>query len=268
VIPSTSTANSVPVRRAVVPAGTPPAVVAEKSAAPAVKDHFEPVATTPAVTTQPDLTAPLTRALFLLSSEFEKNPELRGPLVALATKEFAKSPEAMALFRQVMPYLESSAVKLGTQIGAPVVANVAKSALPLVADGQMVQALLKGASEIGGVNGRRLVGAALRGLSKGTGVGGAAAELAATGARIAANVPALGGLAGGVAKALPVIGNAANVLAVGRSLKALHDAHNNKAPEGHLAGRWLHLAATVTACFIPPASALAIAIDVKDAVAR
>lgn len=213
------------------------------------------------------LTPALNRAFFTLAKTIESE-DAAGPLAQAAIREFVKSPEAMAAFQQAIPYLESSAAAIGSKVGAPQIGKAAASALPLVANGQTVKALLKAAHEVGGPNGRRLVGAALRGLNSGKGMAGAAAELSATAAKIAAKAPALGAAAGGVAKALPVIGNAVNIVAVGASLKSLYDSIRDPAvTKGGVMARVVHVAATVCGCFIPPAALVAAAIDVKQAVA-
>ena len=227
-----------------------------------------PEVKTPPTGTQDAVAPAMTRAFFTLAKQFE-GEEAAGPLAQAAMREFVKSPEALAAFKQALPYLESGAVAVGSKLGAPQIGKAATSALPLLANGQTVKALLKASYEVGGPNGRRLVGAALRGLSSGKGMAGAAAELGATAAKVAAKAPALGAAAGGVAKALPVIGNAVNVLAVGASLKALYDGIRDPAlGKGHVFSRLMHLAATITGCFIPPAAAVAVAIDVKQAVSK
>lgn len=220
----------------------------------------------PKTGTQDAVAPAMTRAFYTLAKTLESE-EAAGPLAQAALREFAKSPEAMAAFKQAMPYLESGAVAVGTKLGAPQIGKLATSTLPLLANGQTVKALLKAGAEVGGPNGRRLVGAAIRGLNSGKGMAGAAAELGATAAKVAAKAPALGAAAGGVAKALPVIGNAANVIAVGASLKALYDGVRDPAmTKSHVLSRVMHLAATITGCFIPPAALVAAAIDVKQAV--
>jgi len=215
-----------------------------------------------------DTVAPaLQRALYTLASKVETG-DAASAVATEAMREFVKSPEAMAAFKNVMPYLESGAIALGNKVGVAQIGKVASSALPLVADGKMVKALLKAATEVGGPNGRRMMGALLRGLNSGKGVAGAAAELSATAAKIGAKSGALGATATkGLSKALPVVGNALNVLAVGASLKALYDAVvHGPATKGQICSRVLHTAATVTGCFVPPAAAVAAAIDVKDIV--
>ena len=233
------------------------------------KDDFGKLSGETVTSTTPKadtVTPALNRAFFTLAKTLETE-DLAGPLAMQAAREFAKSPEAMAAFKQAIPYLESGAVSLAGKVGAPVIANVAKSALPLVANGQTVKALLKAAYEVGGPNGRRLVGAALRGLNAGKGMSGAAAEIAATAAKIGAKAPALGAVAGGLGKALPVIGNALNVVAVAASVKDLcQTAFDPTKTKGQKLAQVLHLAATITGCFIPPAAAVAVAIDVKKAV--
>lgn len=222
----------------------------------------------PETGTQDAVAPAMTRAFFTLAKQFETE-DAAGPLAQAAMREFAKSPEALAAFKQALPYLESSAVAVGSKLGAPQIGKAATSALPLLANGQTVKALLKASYEVGGPNGRRLVGAALRGLNSGKGMAGASAELAATAAKIAAKAPALGAAAGGVAKALPVLGNALNIVAVGTSLKALYDGIRDPGlTKGHVFSRVMHLAATITGCFIPPAAAVAVAIDIKQAVSK
>ncbi|MBL8950231.1 MAG: hypothetical protein JNK82_05620 [Myxococcaceae bacterium] len=216
-----------------------------------------------------DAVAPaLNRAFFTLASKIETG-DAAANIAAEAAREFAKSPEAMAAFKHALPYLEAGAVKLGSKVGVEAIGKVATNALPLLADGKMVKALLKAGQEVGGPSGRRLVGAAIRGLNTGKGMAGASAEVAATAAKIGAKSGALGGTAAkGLSKALPVVGNALNVLAVGSSLKALYDAVvHGPATTGQICSRVLHTAATVTGCFIPPVGAVAVAIDVKDIVA-
>lgn len=246
---------------------------ATTAAAPVTQKKADGVDQTAAHSTVPaakfnDAVAPaLQRALYTLASKAETG-DAASAIAAEAAREFAKSPEAMAAFKHVMPYLESGAIALGNKVGVAQIGKVASSALPLVADGKMVKALLKAAFEVGGPSGRRMMGAILRGLNSGKGVAGAAAELSATAAKIGAKSGALGVTATkGLSKALPVVGNALNVLAVGASLKALYDAVvHGPATKGQICSRVLHTAATVTGCFVPPAAAVAAAIDVKDIV--
>lgn len=202
----------------------------------------------------------VTRALLSLSEA--TGAGLSREVALEAAREFISSPEAMTAFRHAMPYLTSSAGAVAGATGT----NLAKTVLPLLSEGKAVRAVLDGAAALGGPQARRLVGAAIRGLNTGGGMAGAAAELAATSAKMAAKSGALGSAAGLVGKALPVVGNGFNLLALGGSLKALKDVMGDpSASTGTKLSRVLHVAATVTACFVPPAALVAAGIDVATA---
>lgn len=209
----------------------------------------------------------VTRALTAIATQLELGGDAQS-VVMEAAREFAGSPEAMAAFKQALPFLEKNAVDLGNKSGAPLVGQVAAGALPLLASGENVKAVLKVAGDVAGPEGRRLVGAALRGLNSGKGVAGATAEVAATAAKMGAKWGALGSFGKGLAQALPVLGNAMNLMSLGSSLKGIYDAVRGGGSAGQILARCLHLGATVTGCFIPPAAHAATAIDVASAFTR
>ncbi|MFL5320717.1 MAG: hypothetical protein ACJ790_13735, partial [Myxococcaceae bacterium] len=148
--------------------------------------------------------------------------------------------------------------------------KIAKAALPFAVDGKMTKALLEVGMQVGGRDGKRLVAAAMRGMKAG-GLSHSAAEVAATAAKIGAKTGGKGFLATlgkGLGKALPVIGNATNILSVAGSLKSL--IHALRDPNASLADKLaecLHLATTVTGCFIPAVGIAGdVAMTAKDVV--
>ena len=224
--------------------------------------------TTASTTPKADTVMPaLQRAMFTLAKTLDSDEEGAAKIARQMVAEFSKSPEAMAAFKQMIPHFADGADKLGAKLGTQVLGGVARSALPLIAEGKVVRAILSVGYEIGGVNGRRLVGAVLRGLNSGKGAAGVAADVTATAARIGAKAPALGKVAGGLGKALPFIGNAANVLGLIFSVKALYEtATNPEKTKGAVGAQVVHLACTVGGCFVPPLALGATAIDVGSAV--
>lgn len=207
----------------------------------------------------------VTRAMMSLANQLELGGNAKG--VALeAAKEFAGSPEAMAAFKKVIPFLEKNAVELGKKVGAPVLGKVGTGTLPLLADGELIKATLKVASDVGGPGGRRLVGAAMRGLNSGNGVMGAVSEMMATSAKMGVSSGAVGeGAKQFLAQAMPVLGNGLNLLALGSSVKQLASTFKEGGTWGQRLARGLHLAATITGCFVPPVGLAAAAIDLGSA---
>lgn len=178
-----------------------------------------------------------------------------------AMKTFAASPEMMAAFKHAQPMLLAAAET--AHLG-----KIARAALPFAVDGKMTKALLEVGMQVGGRSGKRLVAAAIRGMKSG-GLSHSAAEIAATTAKIGAKAGGKGFLATvgkGLGKALPIIGNAANILAVASSLKGLIDVlRDPNASPGDKLARVLHLATTVTGCFIPAVGVVGdVAMTAKD----
>ncbi len=244
---------------------TPPSqgITASASPAPAARvdastrlakaDGFEnvPNVKAPSAEPPPDTAGPsVLRALFATASRIQDG-EVAGKTAVEAAKVLMASPEMFAAFKHALPALESAATAIN-----PAVGKVAKAALPLVANGETTKALLKIAGEAAGPSGRRLVGAALRGLHQG-GLANASAEVAATAAKLGMKAGAAGGVLGGVAKGLgkaaPLVGNAANLLCVGTSIAGLLKSFKDPgASLGMKLAHALHLAASVAGCFIPP----------------
>ncbi|MBI3184834.1 MAG: hypothetical protein HYZ28_22070 [Myxococcales bacterium] len=192
----------------------------------------------------------LLRALYSASSKMGSG-EAPEAVAVEAAKLVLSSPEMLASFKHALPALEAAA----KTVGGPAAAKAAAAVLPLVANGQTTKAILKLATEVGGAQGRRLAGAALRGLAKG-GMASSAAEVAATAAKISAKTTAKGA-AGAVGKALgkaaPIVGNAVNILSVGTSLVSLiKSLGDRQSTAGGKLAHVLHLAASVVGCFIPP----------------
>lgn len=216
-------------------------------------DRFEPLRNAIAISAGPtaEAAAPaLLRAMFTAANRLEGGASAEKTAVE-AAKLVLASPEMLAAFKHALPALEAAAT-----VANPAVGNVAKAVLPLVANGDTVKALLKLGFEAAGPQGRRLVGAALRGLNNG-GMAMAAAEIAATAAKIGMKSGAAGGalatVAKGLGKAAPIVGNALNILTVGSSLVNLVKSLFDKdASAGLKLAHVLHLAATVAGCFIPP----------------
>lgn len=164
-----------------------------------------------------------------------------------AARTAMSSPEMMAAFRHALPTLEAAVETVG---GAPA-KNVAASVLEPLADGKKVQAVLKAAYALGGVPGRRLVGAALRGLHKG-GLAASTAEVAATAAKIGSTSVSLGTVGKALGRAAPLVGNPRNLLMVGSALAGLIGSfRDSEATTGKKLGHALHLACSVVGCFIP-----------------
>ncbi|MHB8873902.1 MAG: hypothetical protein ACYC8T_09485 [Myxococcaceae bacterium] len=243
---------------------SPSATKRTERAAPAAKtsevkntvkaDRFSPLRAALAATAGPtaEAAAPaLLRALFG-AAEGLKAGEGQQQIAVDAARMMLASPEMLAAFKHALPALEAAAKAVAGTGGL----NVAKAVLPLVANGQTVKAILKLATEVAGPVGRRLAGAAMRGLTKG-GLTPSAAEIAATAAKIGMKSGATKGAAGllakGLGKAAPIVGNAVNILSVGGSLigliKSLRDP---EATAGGKLAHVLHLACTITGCFIPP----------------
>jgi hypothetical protein len=169
-----------------------------------------------------------------------------------AAKSFAHSPEAMEAFRKALPLLAALARKAGPSAG-----KLAGELLPMLAKGETVKAVLDAAAAVAGPAGRRLAGAALRGLAKG-GLDTGAAELAATAAKMLAKSGATSGIpllvAKGATKALPVIGNAANVLSVGTAVYGLVKSLRDPGASTPLKlAHVLQVVCSVAGCFVPPA---------------
>ena len=217
-------------------------------------DKFSPLRAALAATAGPtaEAAAPaLLRALFGAAQGLEAG-EGQEKVAVDAARTVLSSPEMLAAFKHALPALEAAA----KSVGGPAALKVAKAVLPLVANGQTTKAILKLAFDVGGATGRRLAGAAMRGLTKG-GLSHSAAEIAATAAKIGMKSGATKGAAGllakGLGKAAPVVGNAVNIISVGTSLvdliKSLNDPEHS---QGGKLAHVLHLACTIAGCFIPP----------------
>lgn len=248
--PSVARAGSKPKTRGSSKSRKPRAANTIKTAAvrpPAVRnDGFESAQRLFAATAIPaaETVAPaVLRALFGAASAMHEGQDAQA-IATDAARVVLASPEMLAAFKQALPALENVAGR----IGGKAVGEIARQALPLVANGQTVKALLKVAGEVGGPAGKRLMGAALRGLSNG-GLAYSAAEIASTAAKLGAKS---GSFAKIFTKAMPIVGNAMNLLSVGSALKALIDVL--KDPDSSIGAKLahaLHLATTVAGCFIP-----------------
>lgn len=194
------------------------------------------------------------RAAFTAASQLGSDQPPQE-IASEAARTILSSPEMMAAFKHALPALEATVGAIGGSAAAAAAGRV----LPLLANKETTKAILKLAFEVGGIDGRRLAGAALRGLAKG-GIAHSAAEVTATAVKVGAKAGAkagatgaLGAVAKGLGKAAPIIGNAANILSVGTSLvgliKALKDGETSL---GKKLAHALHLACSVAGCFIPP----------------
>ncbi len=208
----------------------------------------------------PVLPPAVARLLFNVAQRIEPTSDAARKLAADVAAELTKSPEVLGALSRALPFLESGVGSTG---------RVVASSLPLAANGPTVKALLELGKHLGGPSGKRLVGAALRGLGSGKGMAGVAAELTATLAKMGARSGALGSVGQGLLKALPLIGNAVNLLAVASSLKALYDCYNDpQSTKAQKLLRVLHLAATITGCFIPEVGLAATLIDLGQIATR
>jgi hypothetical protein len=211
--------------------------------------------------------AALKRALMLVANQIESSG--LEPKIALKTaQELLKTDEGKNTLLSLVPYLERNTVALAGSDGKAKLLRAATTALPLIADEKAVMAVLKAAQEVGGMPARRLTGAAMRGIAQGKGVTGAAVEVAATAARMGSKSTKLApAVAETLGKAAPLVGNAVNLYAVGSSAKQAYDVFRDpESTTGRKVSASVHLAATVTGCFIPQASLVATALDVRDSV--
>ncbi|MFZ5468813.1 MAG: hypothetical protein ACOZIN_05185 [Myxococcota bacterium] len=235
-------------------ARAPKAAKAAKTAgvavSPKLSDRFDPLKAAVAEVAQPtaEAAAPaVMRALYGAASMLEGGAAAEA-VASEAAKVVFKSPEMMAAFKHALPALEAAT----TAVGGQAAGAIAKKALPLLANGETVKAVIKVAGDVGGPSGRRLVGAAIRGLSKG-GLTHCTAEVAATAAKVGAKATAATTAGKALGKALPLVGNALNLLSVGTALVGLIKSFKdpNTTGGGRLAHA-LHLACSVVGCFIPP----------------
>ncbi|MBL8957954.1 MAG: hypothetical protein JNK82_44675 [Myxococcaceae bacterium] len=247
-------------RQPLLPAASAPPARRGRTARP---DGFAPVAARSPVAPPagPALPPEVARLLHEVARRLEPTPSAAQRLAAATAVELTKSPEVLGALGRALPFVESSAAGAGGRVVA--------SSLPQAANAQTVKALLELGKQVGGPSGRRLMAAALRGLNSGKGLAGVAAELTATLAKLGARSGALGAVSQGLLKALPVIGNAVNLLAVASSLKALYDCcQAPNATNAQKLVRVLHLAATVVGCFIPEVGLAATLIDLGEVATR
>lgn len=163
-------------------------------------------------------------------------------VAARATAFIMKHPEMVAAFRQALPVIAQASTN------NPSVLRVAGA----ISNQGMARALLTTAREVGGPAGTRMMGAVLRGLGKG-GVPHAAAELGATAAKVGVAAQAGTTMGKGLSKAMPLIGNAANLISVGVALhKMINALEDPNASRETILAHTLHVATSVAGCFVPP----------------
>lgn len=243
---NSSTATSRPQASAADHSPPPQAAAPAPEAAPAAEPKTD---TYGATTEAPDLsgsaakdamTPAVMRAALIAGARMKLHQA--AVVGAKATAFIMRNPEMVTAFRQALPAIAAASTNNPTAL------RVAGA----MANPSMTRALLTTAREIGGTGGTRMMAAVLRGMGRG-GVPHAAAELGATAAKVGAAAHAGSALGRGLTKAMPVIGNAANLFSVGlalhKMLRAMEDPNMSK--EDFLAHS-LHVAASVAGCFVPP----------------
>jgi hypothetical protein len=183
----------------------------------------------------------LMRAVFAAAQRLEQG-EGAHEVAKEAGTIIGNSPEMMAAFKQAVPGMEALAGAANPKAG-----QVAGKVLGPLADGNKVRAALNLAGEMGGVEGKRLTAAFMRGSARG-GIDHAAAEVAATASRIAAKaaVGSSSKVAQAAGKVAPALGKAGTWLGLGTAFKELLDTFRDEsASKGKKVAQSVYFAATI-----------------------